>query len=137
MKEKFRKISRWESVTLLLTVLFAAGTLLWFHLSEPEEGLTLVTATETGRVLEAPDQPAAPGMLEGERLNLNTASPADLTRLPGIGEKKAEAIAAWREAHGPFRVVEDLLAVDGIGEKLLEEMRPYVTVGEPAVEGGT
>ena len=77
-------------------------------------------------------------MLEGEVLDLNTASQADLTRLPGIGEKKAAAILAWREEHGPFQVVEDVMSVDGIGEKILADIRPYVTVVIPAAEeGGT
>ena len=67
-------------------------------------------------------------MLEGEVLDLNTATLSDLTRLPGIGQTKAQAILDWREAYGPFRAVEDLLSVDGIGEKTWETLRPYVRV---------
>lgn len=134
----FKKISPLEGVVLLLTLLFVLGTLLWFRLSQPAAGLTFVETSETDRTVSAPEQRAAPGILEGEVLDLNTASQADLTRLPGIGEKKALAILAWREEHGPFQVVEDLMSVNGIGEKILADIRPYVTVATPAAEeGGT
>ena len=81
-------------------------------------------------------EPAAPGLLDGEAMDLNTASAADLTRLPGIGQVKAEAIVAWREEHGGFSSVEELLEVKGIGEATLEGLRPYVTAAPAAEEGG-
>lgn len=138
MKAIFKKISPLEGTVLILTLLFVLGTLLWFRASRPAGGLTFVETGETGRTVSAPEQRSAPGMLEGEVLDLNTASQADLTRLPGIGEKKAAAILAWREEHGPFQVVEDVMSVDGIGEKILADIRPYVTVVIPAAEeGGT
>lgn len=138
MKAIFKKISPLEGTVLILTLLFVLGTLLWFRVSRPAGGLTFVETGETGRTVSAPEQRSAPGMLEGEVLDLNTASQADLTRLPGIGEKKAAAILAWREEHGPFQVVEDVMSVDGIGEKILADIRPYVTVVIPAAEeGGT
>ena len=63
----------------------------------------------------------------------NTASVAELTAISGIGPSKAKAIVDYREAHGPFASVDDLQSVTGIGDKLLDRMRPQVTVGE-AVE---
>ena len=141
MAGKFLKISKLEGIVLLLTLLFVGGTLLWFAFSQPGEGVTVVTERQDPEpqvLTETPDTPEAPGLLEGEVLNLNTASQTELTRLPGIGETKAAAIVAWRQEHGSFQTVEDLMSVDGIGEKTLENLRPYVTVGEPAAEeGGT
>ena len=64
--------------------------------------------------------------VQNDRLNINTASAADLTALPGIGEKKAAAIVAYRDANGTFTKVEQLLQVDGIGEGILEKIRPYI-----------
>ncbi|MDY4430655.1 ComEA family DNA-binding protein [Evtepia sp.] len=139
MAGKFLKISKLEGIVLLLTLLFVGGTLLWFAFSQPGEGVTVVTERQDPEpqvLTETPDTPEAPGLLEGEVLNLNTASQTELTRLPGIGETKAAAIVAWRQEHGSFQTVEDLMAVDGIGEKTLENLRPYVTVGEPAAEEG-
>ena len=128
MAGKFQKISLYEWVVLVLTLLFAAGTLWWFHSTRPETGITLVEVTDDRQAAVPAEKPEAPGMLEGEVLDLNTATLSDLTRLPGIGQTKAQAILDWREAHGPFRAVEDLLSVDGIGEKTWETLRPYVRV---------
>lgn len=61
-------------------------------------------------------------------LNLNAATAEQLDGLKGIGPSKAQAIVADRERNGPFRSVDDLLRVKGIGRKLLEGIRPYVTV---------
>ena len=51
-----------------------------------------------------------------------------LKTLPGIGEVLAQRIVDYREAHGPFRSVEELIAVEGIGEGKLEKLRELVTV---------
>ncbi len=71
-------------------------------------------------------------LLPGEVIDLNAADAYDLDRLPGIGPAKAEAILAYREEYGPFQSVDDLLAVSGIGEVTLENLRPYVTAGGAA-----
>ncbi|SMF88664.1 competence protein ComEA [Paenibacillus uliginis N3/975] len=60
------------------------------------------------------------------KININTADAAALMDLPGIGEKKAQAIIDYRTKHGPFRTAADLLEVKGIGPKMLEKMKPYV-----------
>lgn len=62
------------------------------------------------------------------RLDLNEASMGELMALPGIGEKRALAIIAWRNANGPFRCVDDLDEVRGIGPATLDRLRPYVSV---------
>jgi competence protein ComEA len=64
-----------------------------------------------------------------ELINLNTATAADLDRLPGIGPVLAARIVAEREKR-PFAKVEELRRVSGIGPKKLEAIRPLVTVGE-------
>ncbi len=134
MAGKFAKISWLEGAVLLLTACFAVGTLLWFHTVQPEE--VQVTKNPTAQTSQPVEEPEAPGMLEGEVLDLNTATLSDLMRLPGIGEKKGSAILAWRQEKGGFSAVEELLEVKGIGEATLERLRPYVTVGVPAVEKG-
>lgn len=129
VNEKNRNISRLEGAVLLLTVLFAVCTLLWFRVNQPSAGMTLVESSHAVRSTETAETPEAPGMLENEQLDLNTASPADLTRLPGIGEKKAAAIVAYRAENGGFTSPEELTEVDGIGEGTYEALAPYVTVG--------
>ena len=61
-------------------------------------------------------------------VELNSASKAELTNLPRVGEKLAERIVERREELGGFRSVDDLLGVKGIGEKTLDKMRPFCVV---------
>jgi competence protein ComEA len=68
-------------------------------------------------------------------IDINTADVKTLAEaLKGVGPAKAEAIVAYREKHGPFKSVEGLVLVQGIGEKTLEINRDNVTVGIPAVQ---
>ncbi|MDW8680613.1 helix-hairpin-helix domain-containing protein [Streptococcus suis] len=62
------------------------------------------------------------------KVNLNTATEADLQTISGIGAKRASDIIAYREANGGFKSVDDLNNVSGIGDKTMESIRPYVTV---------
>ncbi len=62
-------------------------------------------------------------------IDINMADAAALQTLPGIGETKAAAIIAHREANGPFATVDDLQNVKGIGEKTLEKLKEQITVG--------
>lgn len=62
------------------------------------------------------------------KININTASLAELVTLPGIGPVKAQAIIDYRNQNGPFRAVDDLLKVSGIGPKTLETIRDKITV---------
>ena len=62
-------------------------------------------------------------------VNVNTATASELQGLPGIGPSKAGAIIAYRSAHGPFKRVDDLVEVKGIGPKTLAKLRPLVTCG--------
>jgi len=71
---------------------------------------------------------APPGTSPDGRIDLNRADRAELETLPRVGPAMAERIVAWREQHGGFRAVEDLLEVSGIGERTLEAMRELVTV---------
>uniref|UniRef100_UPI00404B323B ComEA family DNA-binding protein n=1 Tax=Desulfobacca sp. TaxID=2067990 RepID=UPI00404B323B len=68
----------------------------------------------------------------GLALDLNQASAADLEAVPGLGPVLARRIIDCREEHGPFREIEDLLQVKGIGPKLLEKIRPYVVIIDEA-----
>ncbi|MGV2999453.1 helix-hairpin-helix domain-containing protein [Streptococcus suis] len=61
-------------------------------------------------------------------VNLNTATEAELQTISGVGAKRAADIIAYREANGGFKSVDDLNNVSGIGDKTLENIRPYVTV---------
>lgn len=76
-----------------------------------------------GEAGSPPTGPASDG-----RVNLNSADEGGLDTLPRIGPALAARIIEWRERNGPFTSVDDLLAVPGIGEKMLESLRELVTV---------
>ena len=75
------------------------------------------------------NKPAAPQTTEDNKLNINTATAAQLQNLPGVGPVLAERIVAYRQEHGPFVTTEQLLLVEGIGETLLENISDHITAG--------
>ncbi len=73
-------------------------------------------------------EPAEPTAETQGPIDPNTATAAELERLPGIGPVLAQNIIDYREAYGPFTRAEDLLKVPGIGEARLEQIRPYLAL---------
>jgi competence protein ComEA len=68
--------------------------------------------------------------LAGSLVDINSADAVTLAEaIKGVGKAKAEAIVAYREKHGPFKSVDDLSLVQGIGPKTLEQNRSSLTVG--------
>ena len=64
----------------------------------------------------------------GALVNLNTATLEQLDTLPGVGPVTAQKILDWRTAHGAFSSVDELLEVDGIGDKTLADLAPHATL---------
>ena len=62
-------------------------------------------------------------------IDINAASEADFQALPGIGEVLAQRIVAYRQEHGPFRAVEELMNVEGIGQKRIAQILDLITIG--------
>ncbi len=75
-----------------------------------------------------PLQEGQGGSPEDGRVNLNTATESDLMALPGIGAAKAKSILAWREEHGGFSQVEDLMQVQGIKEGVFSKIKDSIKV---------
>jgi competence protein ComEA len=88
-------------------------------------GVTFAVALLAAAISSAAKQPPE------KPIDLNSATAEQLEQLPGIGPKIAEAIVAFREKSGPFRRVEELLAIRGISNRKLNAIRPYVKVGPP------
>ena len=133
MKEEKRLSGRLTlGLAALLCLLFGLSLLLFLP------GAGAAEPTEIQAAASLPERTLVGGdeadrlpteLLPGEKLDLNSATAAQLQLLPGIGEKLSAASVAWREEHGPFQKVEELLQVPGIGEKRLAEIRDLVTAG--------
>ncbi|MGH8158338.1 MAG: ComEA family DNA-binding protein [Rhodanobacter sp.] len=82
---------------------------------------------------------ALPGLaLATTPVNVNKADAATIaSSLDGIGQSKAQAIAAWRDAHGPFKSADDLAQVKGIGAATLERNRAAILLTDSAAETTT
>lgn len=81
---------------------------------------------------EAATPPAAKTSVAAGPINVNTAGLQELTQLPGVGPALAGRIVEHRKQSGPFRRPEDLLAVKGIGPKLLAKIKDRLTFDAPA-----
>lgn len=93
----------------------------------------LVRAALLGAALLAatPALGAKKALPPGERIDLNRATVAELMRLPGVGEKRAQAIVAHRQRQ-PFRRPEDVLAVKGLGPAWFAKVKGSLAIASPA-----
>ena len=128
-----REISRCSRALLLLLAGFCGAAVLW--LTALPEGETPVTAEAECALEEVPPTPrkrpdGSPfSLLEGERLDVNRADALELSRLPGIGLSRGEAIVAYRSRYGAFRNLKQLRKVPGISETVWNGLQGYVTLG--------
>jgi comEA protein len=140
----------WEYLVAFILILIAAAIVLTYRINDARKEVVPIgfpTApppdmdpSEVGRTDEAQDYYDVPDADDKEydgaqdasqgplMVNINNAGMDELIALPYIGEVKARAIIEYRIANGPFKSVEDLLNVKGIGPKTLERLRPYVTL---------
>ena len=117
----------------VVTVLFVGFTLGLFvgrntgsgtvTLAVPAQMQTAPTTAATAAAETVPEETVS------FPVNINTADADTLTALPGIGQVLAERIVAYRRQNGPFRVIEEITKVEGIGEKKAEAILDLITVG--------
>jgi len=86
--------------------------------------VVLAVLMTTGAAVAA-TQPAPTG-----KLNLNAASAQQLEELPGVGPKLAARIVEYRQKSGGFKSVQELMNVNGIGEKNFEKIQGFLSLGE-------
>ena len=94
--------------------------------------LALSLVTFSVPALHAQDAPAAKASASASApVNLNTATVAQLEALPGVGQRVAERIVEYRTKNGGFKKLEDLMNVQGIGEKSFLKLKPMLTLTPP------
>jgi len=122
------------SVLIIITLLFVAFTLGFFlGRNQKKDQLTvsvpakmLTSPTETTQMPETmPEETTAISF----PININTAGKEELMALPGIGEVLALRILSYREEYGTFSAPEELMLVEGIGEKRMEEILDLIMIG--------
>jgi competence protein ComEA len=83
------------------------------------------TSSQT-KELKKSSTPAKPA--KKKKININIAHQDSLTRLKGIGPEKARAIIDYRRKNGPFKKIEDIMQVKGIGEETFKNIKPFIKV---------
>ncbi|MGB9791141.1 MAG: helix-hairpin-helix domain-containing protein [Thermacetogeniaceae bacterium] len=105
------------------------------NLAQPLADGVKIYVPKQGEAPQAPGmssgmvQSSSPSYTQGSKVNINTASAKELDEaLPGIGPTLAQRIVEYREQHGPFRSVEDIKNVSGIGERRFEQIKDLITI---------
>jgi competence protein ComEA len=105
------------------------------HLFLTAAALVAIMATVSVPAMSAQDGKApaksSKPTASNQVVNINTASAADFEALPGIGPKLAARIVDYRQKNGPFKKIEDLMNVQGLGEKNFLKLKPQLTLGSP------
>ena len=114
-------LSKTEYGLLLLAALFLICMVFLFARTETGGDTGTYTITTREAAAEVVPETALP-------VNINTATAEELDVLPGIGPALAGRIIAYREEHGPFTAVEQLLEVSGIGEAVLDGLRDQIVL---------
>jgi competence protein ComEA len=96
--------------------------------SQPAPTPPAATPQALGAAADAPAAPAPSAAPHRRRINLNTASSAELQLLPGVGPAVAQRIIDHRASSGPFKRIQDLDGVRGIGPRTLDKLRDLVTI---------
>ena len=117
---------RLSSLLLLAALAVALAAALW---SRRDEALSR-RAADVAASRPAPENPVVQVTEGAAKLNVNRADAETLSLLPGLGGTLSQALVDYRAAHGPFRTIEDLLGVPGLGEGKLEAIRALITCGE-------
>ena len=121
-----RKITKTEWLLIAMAATFlVALSLLYLRAADVADGADYtISVTQREPEEVTPEAPAL--------ININTATQSELETLTGIGPAMAIRIIEYREEHGDFRQIEDLLNVKGIGEATLNKFRDHITVGSIA-----
>lgn len=107
----------------LLSVTFLSGLFMGRYMNRSQVQISQVPTTVPATTPSSPQTP------ENDLVDINTATVLELATLPTIGEVIAQRIVDYRTEHGPFQTIGQLTEVEGIGEKRLQSILDYITIG--------
>ena len=129
------KLNRTEWAAIVLSVVFLTAAAAVTAVGSRNTGVAYAPLAVTAAEPTPDDVSAQTAAAEPERININTATAAELESLPGIGPKLAARIVDYRAANGPFQSPEELMNVSGIGEKTYAGLAEQITAGAANQEG--
>jgi len=118
-----------KNIILIIALILLVGAL-WFLFrvvikkQRPIRASDVKTETSFNRE----DEQRSESKLPAEPVNINTAGLMEIEALPNIGMSKAKDILEYRDKNGPFRSLDDLTKIKGIGAKTLEKIKPFITI---------
>jgi len=124
-----RRSMRWIVVVIFVAGLLSGGMVVAQDKSGTPPGITGMAPAKAAPAADKMSTAAGKAATVTGPVDLNTADEATLKSLKGIGPVKAKAIVDYRQTNGPFKSVDDLKKVPGIGAKLLAQLKGKVTVG--------
>lgn len=129
-----------RALTFIAAVLCLSAAVRVIGLPEPvaaPAGLDLAAHIEAVEEAVAEQEAMERPLEPGETIDPNTASPAELVRLPRIGPALADRIVADREANGRYRTLGDLARVSGVGDRTLEVLEPHLSLRAGSAAGAS
>lgn len=113
----------------LILAAFLFGLYLGRNISGTEIQTSVLTPQTTSSSVPSSQSTSGAATQTSGKININTADLYTLMTLPGIGETYAQRIVDYRTANGPFKNIEDIKNVEGIGEKRYESIKNLITTG--------
>ena len=113
----------------LILAAFLFGLYLGRNISGTEIQTSVITPQTTSSSVPSSQSTSSAATQTSGKININTADLYTLMTLPGIGETYAQRIVDYRTANGPFKNIEDIKNVEGIGEKRYESIKNLITTG--------
>jgi comEA protein len=113
----------WASITLLLIAVIVIGGIIVWQNYRPSQPIQIT-------LQEEPNASGEVSQLNPQKIDINRAEAWLLEALPGIGPSKAQAIIAYRQQHGGFSNIVEIVNVEGIGQDTYEDIKDFITVGD-------
>ncbi len=118
-----------KNIILVIALILLAGSV-WFivRMVIKKQRPVRTSDVKTREYFEREDEQRTESKIPSEPVNINTAGLMEIEALPYLGMKRSKDIIEFRDKNGPFKRVDELTKINGIGEKTLEKLKPLITL---------